>query len=241
MNTLKATNLTKAYDSRPIVDQVSLHIDAGEIVGLLGPNGAGKTSCFYMILGLIQPDSGSIFLNGTNITAFPVHTRARCGMGYLPQEASIFRKLTVADNILAILETRSDLDHLARQSTLERLLLDFRISHIRHTNGISLSGGERRRVEIARALAASPKFILLDEPFAGIDPISIVDIKQIMMDLVRQGIGILVTDHNARDILGVCHRAYIMNNGRMIAQGAPQTILMDTAVRQVYLGEEFNL
>lgn len=241
MNTLTVVDLVKSYRTRRVVDGISLSMKAGEIVGLLGPNGAGKTSCFYMILGLIPPDSGSILLNNEDITAEPVHVRARLGMGYLPQEASVFRKLSVADNILAILETRSDLDHTTRQTALENLLYEFRISHVRDTLGISLSGGERRRVEIARALATKPKFMLLDEPFAGVDPISIIDIKQVIQHLSQWGIGVFITDHNVRDTLDICHRAYIVNNGQVIAGGTSDQILSNTEVRKVYLGEQFEI
>ena len=241
MDSLATTKLTKTYHGRTIVDNISLKMNSGEIIGLLGPNGAGKTTCFYMMLGLIQPDAGKILLNNHNITNLPVHTRAKLGIGYLPQEASIFRKLSVNDNILAILETRDDLTPLERESVLESLLYEFRISHIRHTMGISLSGGERRRVEIARALAHEPKFILLDEPFAGVDPISIVDIKQIAKQLSKKGIGVLITDHNVRDTLDVCDRAYIVNNGQVIAEGSTDHILSHPEVRKVYLGEEFQI
>lgn len=239
VTTLNVSNLTKSYHSRRIVNGISLHVNAGEIVGLLGPNGAGKTSCFYMILGLIPADSGSIILNQQDITALPVHARARLGIGYLPQEASVFRKLSVADNIMAILQTRTDLDHTTRQTALENLLYEFRISHVRDILGISLSGGERRRVEIARALATKPKFMLLDEPFAGVDPISIIDIKQVIKHLSQRGIGVFITDHNVRDTLDICQRAYIVNQGQVIAEGGAQDILNNAEVRKVYLGEQF--
>ncbi len=241
MNTLIVSKLSKSYQSRLIVKEVSLHINSGEIVGLLGPNGAGKTTCFYMMLGLIQSDSGTIKLNNTDITTLPVHSRAMLGMGYLPQEASVFRKLTVANNIMAILETRGDLDKSGQKSLLENLLYEFRISHIRDAMGFSLSGGERRRVEIARALARKPKFMLLDEPFAGVDPISIIDIKQIINHLSQRGIGILMTDHNVRDTLDICHRAAIVHNGQVIAEGSAEHISAHPEVRKVYLGEEFTL
>ena len=241
MSTLTINGLSKAYHHRKIVDQISLSISEGEIVGLLGPNGAGKTSCFYMILGIIPSDSGAIFLNNQDITTFPIHQRAKAGLGYLPQEASIFRKLTVADNIMAILQTRSDLSPEERGVYLENLLNEFRITHIRDSMGISLSGGERRRVEIARALATEPHFILLDEPFAGVDPISIKEIKQIIKLLNQKGIGVLITDHNVRDTLDICHRAYIVNNGHVLAEGTPQHILEHTEVRKVYLGDEFKI
>lgn len=240
-NTLEVIDLIKRYRQRAVVNHVSVRIRQGEIVGLLGPNGAGKTSCFYMMLGLIQPDQGRILLNRQDITLEPVHRRAELGIGYLPQEASVFRKLSVADNILAVLETRTELDPSERQTILENLLYEFRINHIRDSLGISLSGGERRRVEIARALARKPKFMLLDEPFAGVDPISIIDIKQIANHLSRRGIGVLMTDHNVRDTLDICHRAYIVNNGQVIAEGTPEQILANPEVRKVYLGDEFKL
>lgn len=241
MNTLTVSDLMKSYQNRKVVNDISLQMKGGEIVGLLGPNGAGKTTCFYMMLGLIQPDAGEILLNDQNITVMPVHTRAKLGMGYLPQEASVFRKLTVADNIMAILETDPTLDNSERQTLLENLLYEFRISHIRDSLGLSLSGGERRRVEIARALALRPHFMLLDEPFAGVDPISIIDIKQICNHLSQRGIGVLITDHNVRDTLDICQRAYIVNNGSVIAEGSSEHILMHTEVRKVYLGEEFKI
>jgi lipopolysaccharide export system ATP-binding protein len=241
MNTLVVSKLSKSYQSRLIVNEMSLNLKGGDIIGLLGPNGAGKTSSFYMMLGLIQPDAGKIELNNTDITSLPIHVRARLGMGYLPQEASIFRKLTVANNIMAILETRTDLDKGDQESLLENLLYEFRISHIRNALGFSLSGGERRRVEIARALARKPKFMLLDEPFAGVDPISIIDIKQIINHLSQRGIGILMTDHNVRDTLDICHRAIIVNNGQVIAEGSAEYISNHPEVRKVYLGEEFIL
>lgn len=241
LETLKICNLSKSYHARRVANNISLFINSGEIVGLLGPNGAGKTSCFYMMLGLIAPDSGTIWLNDTNITFLPVHSRALLGLGYLPQEASVFRKLSVADNILAILETRQDLSASGRQTALETLLYEFRISHVRDTLGISLSGGERRRVEIARALARKPKFILLDEPFAGVDPISLIDIKQVITHLSQRGIGVFITDHNVRETLDICHRAYILNEGQMIAEGKPEGILQNPEVRKVYLGEEFEI
>lgn len=240
-NILEVQNLMKSYQKRCVVNGISVKMSGSEIIGLLGPNGAGKTSCFYMMLGLIHPDAGSILLNNTDITSLPVHIRARMGIGYLPQEASVFRKLTVSDNILAILETRPDLDHTTRQTALENLLFEFRISHIRDTLGASLSGGERRRVEIARALATKPKFILLDEPFAGVDPISIIDIKQMIKHLSQRGIGVLMTDHNVRDTLDICDRAYIVNNGQVIAEGTSEQVLANVEVRKVYLGEQFEI
>lgn len=240
-NTLRAEHLYKKYKSREVVKDVSVHINCGEVVGLLGPNGAGKTTSFYMIVGLIPVDGGSISMNGQDITQLPVHSRAKLGLSYLPQEASIFRKLTVAQNIMAILELREDLTKEKRKDALEQLLEEFRITHIRDTLGVSLSGGERRRAEIARALATEPKFILLDEPFAGIDPISILDVKRIINHLRKRGIGILITDHNVRDTLNICERAYIVNQGTIICEGNPETILMNNEVRAVYLGEEFDL
>ncbi len=240
-HTLHVRSISKYYKNRCIVDNLSLHIKSGEIVGLLGPNGAGKTSCFYMMLGLVHADSGSIQLNAVDITAMPVHARATLGMGYLPQEASVFRKLSVSDNILAILETREDLDDLEQQTLLEKLLYDLRISHIRDLMGFNLSGGERRRVEIARALARDPKFMLLDEPFAGVDPISIMDLKQTTRHLAERGIGVLITDHNVRDTLDLCDRAYIVNNGQVIAEGNADYILAHPEVLKVYLGEQFRL
>jgi lipopolysaccharide export system ATP-binding protein len=241
MNSLRVNQISKQYKSRRVVKNVSLQLNQGEIVGLLGPNGAGKTTSFYMIVGLIQSNAGQIFLNDRDITHLPVHERARLGMSYLPQEASIFRKLSVQENILAILELRRDLTKKTRQETLERLLREFHIEHIRDTLGISLSGGERRRVEIARALATEPMFILLDEPFAGIDPISVVDVKRIITHLRTNNIGVLITDHNVRETLDICERAYIVNEGEIICEGSPQTILSNKQVRAVYLGENFNL
>jgi lipopolysaccharide export system ATP-binding protein len=241
MNTLYASELSKHYKSRQVVKNVSLHVNRGEIVGLLGPNGAGKTTSFYMIVGLIGCDGGSIRFDDTDITTLPVHARAHLGISYLPQEASIFRKLTVAENIMAILELRTDLTKLQREAALNQLLEEFNITHIRDSMGMSLSGGERRRVEIARALAIEPKFILLDEPFAGIDPISVLDVKQIITHLRQRDIGILITDHNVRETLDICERAYIVNQGEIICEGTPQTILNNKQVRTVYLGENFNL
>ena len=241
INTLCVTEISKQYQSRDVVKNVSLQVKRGEIVGLLGPNGAGKTTSFYMIVGLIRCTSGKIFLDGQDITLLPVHARAKLGMGYLPQEASIFRKLTVADNILAILELRDELSSTQRQEQLEHLLQEFNLDYVRDTLGISLSGGERRRVEIARALAIEPKFILLDEPFAGIDPISVIDIKKIITHLCQRNIGVLITDHNVRETLDICQRGYIVNQGEMICEGAPAVILANKQVRAVYLGEDFNL
>lgn len=238
---LKAEHLYKKFKSREVVKDVSLHIHSGEIVGLLGPNGAGKTTSFYMIVGLLPADGGNIYVNDADITKLPVHNRADMGISYLPQEASIFRKLSVADNIMAILELRKDLSKSERQMKLEQLLEEFRITHIRDTLGMSLSGGERRRTEIARTLAMDPKFILLDEPFAGIDPISVLDVKRIITHLRSRGIGILITDHNVRDTLNICERAYIVSDGTILCEGSPAEILVNEQVRSVYLGEEFML
>lgn len=240
-NTLRALHLSKKYKRRHVVKDVSMHISRGEVVGLLGPNGAGKTTSFYMMVGLIAADGGNILLDNNDITKLSVHARAQLGLSYLPQEASIFRKLTVAQNIMAILELRKDLKKADRQTALENLLEEFRITHIRDSLGMSLSGGERRRAEIARALATAPKFILLDEPFAGIDPISVLDVKRIINHLRKRGMGILITDHNVRDTLNICERAYIVNEGRIICEGNPEAILMNDEVRAVYLGEEFDL
>ncbi|AZQ86405.1 lipopolysaccharide ABC transporter ATP-binding protein [Colwellia sp. Arc7-635] len=241
MSTLSATGLAKAYKGRKVVKNVSMKVSAGQIVGLLGPNGAGKTTSFYMIVGLVNNDSGSIVLNDEDITLLPMHERARKGIGYLPQEASIFRKLSVYDNIMAILQTRKSLSDVEREEKLEHLLEEFNISHIKDNLGMSLSGGERRRVEIARALAADPKFILLDEPFAGVDPISVGDIKKIILHLKERGIGILITDHNVRETLDVCEHAYIVSHGELIAEGDSNQILANQHVRDVYLGEQFTL
>lgn len=238
---LSAHSLLKRYKKRTVVRDVSLQVRAGEIVGLLGPNGAGKTTSFYMMVGLVAADSGRIELDGADITRLPMHARARLGIGYLPQEASVFRKLTTAENIEAILEVREDLDDAARARELERLLEELHIGHIRDGLGISLSGGERRRVEIARALAANPRFILLDEPFAGVDPIAVKDIHVIIEHLRARGIGVLVTDHNVREMLHICARAYILNEGAVIAEGSPQEIERNETVRRVYLGEDFKL
>lgn len=238
---LKADNIKKSYKSRDVVRGVSLEIAAGEAVGLLGPNGAGKTTTFYMIVGLVRPNSGSISLDQTDITNLPMHARARMGVGYLPQEASVFRKLSVKDNIIAILEARKGLTRAARESQLEELLEELHITHIRDSLGMSLSGGERRRVEIARALAADPLFILLDEPFAGVDPISVIDIQKIIRQLTDRGIGVLITDHNVRETLGICNRAYILSDGELIASGTPETVLSNKQVKKVYLGDDFKL
>lgn len=241
MSTLTARQLSKQYGDRQVVKDISLEISSGEVVGLLGPNGAGKTTSFYMIVGLVPVDHGHIFLDQRELTDDPIHRRARLGIGYLPQEASVFRKLSVEDNLLAILETRESLDHDARQALLEQLLTDFHINHIRKSLGMALSGGERRRVEIARALAMEPQFILLDEPFAGVDPISVLDIQGIIKSLAERGIGILITDHNVRETLNVCERAYIFNEGEVIARGTPDEILADKNVLSVYLGRDFRM
>jgi len=241
MSVLAAQALEKQFKKRQVVRDVSLRVESGEIVGLLGPNGAGKTTCFYMIVGLIPCDRGEIKLDNRTITSLPMHARARLGVGYLPQEASVFRKLTAADNILAVLETRRNLDKAQRHQRLEQLLEEFQITHIRDSLGISLSGGERRRVEIARALALEPAFILLDEPFAGVDPISVLEIQRIVAHMKNRGIGILITDHNVRETLGICTRAYILSDGIVISKGKPEHILQDQRVREVYLGENFRL
>jgi lipopolysaccharide export system ATP-binding protein len=241
MTTLTASNLAKNYDGRWVVEDVSLSVESGQIIGLLGPNGAGKTTTFYMIVGLVPADRGTILLDGKDITALPMHKRAQQGMGYLPQEASIFRKLSVADNILAILETRPKLNRAARLKKLNDLLEEFHIGHLRNSNGMALSGGERRRVEIARALATDPAFILLDEPFAGVDPISVNDIKDIIRHLRDRGIGVLITDHNVRETLDICEKAYIVGEGHIIAEGDAQAILNNEQVRKIYLGDQFTL
>ncbi|MGS0674765.1 LPS export ABC transporter ATP-binding protein [Shewanella sp. 0m-4] len=239
--TLKAVNLAKSYKNRAVVQDVSLTVKTGQIVGLLGPNGAGKTTTFYMVVGLVQSDKGKIFIDDDDLTLDPMHLRARKGIGYLPQEASIFRKLSVRDNIMAVLQTRHDINNEQREEQLEHLLEEFHITHIRDSQGMALSGGERRRVEIARALAANPKFILLDEPFAGVDPISVIDIKKIIEQLKSRGLGVLITDHNVRETLDVCERAYIVSHGNLIAEGTPAEILDNQQVRAVYLGEQFRL
>lgn len=239
--TLTGRHLVKRYRSRTVVKDASVSVSAGEVVGLLGPNGAGKTTCFYMIVGLVPCDGGEVTLGERDITRFPMHERARHGIGYLPQEASVFRKLTVEQNILAILETRKELGSEARQDLLESLLEELNVTHIRDSLGMSLSGGERRRVEIARALATEPRFILLDEPFAGVDPISVIDIQGIIRHLQDRGIGVLITDHNVRETLGICERGYILNAGEVIAQGDPDALLADKQVRDVYLGSDFRL
>lgn len=241
MPTLYARNLAKSYKSRKVVIDVSLAVSSGTIVGLLGPNGAGKTTCFYMIAGLIAADNGRVLIDNQDLTHLPIHGRARAGIGYLPQEASVFRKLSVADNIMAILETRKELNRKQRLAKLDGLLQEFHISHIRDSLGMSLSGGERRRVEIARALATEPQFILLDEPFAGVDPISVNDIKQIVRHLKDRGIGVLITDHNVRETLDICETAYIVSEGHIIAEGSADVVLSNNKVREVYLGEHFRL
>jgi lipopolysaccharide export system ATP-binding protein len=238
---LRASNLAKTYRGREVIQDVSLAIDSGQVVGLLGPNGAGKTTCFYMIIGIIPADRGSIMINGEDITRRTMHQRARRGIGYLPQEASIFRKLSVGDNLLAILQTRSDLNRRERLRRRDELLEEFHVQHLSDSLGQSLSGGERRRVEIARALATEPDFILLDEPFAGVDPISVGEIKQIINHLRDRNIGVLITDHNVRDTLDICETAYIVGEGRIIAAGTTEEVLNNQAVREVYLGEQFRM
>ncbi|OLQ80441.1 LPS export ABC transporter ATP-binding protein [Photobacterium proteolyticum] len=241
MATLKAEHLAKSYNGRKVVSDVSLEVHSGKIVGLLGPNGAGKTTSFYMIVGLVARDEGTITIDGKDISLQPMHNRSRMGIGYLPQEASIFRKLTVHDNLMAVLQTRKELSKSQRQDKLEELLDEFHIQHIRNSLGMALSGGERRRVEIARALAANPKFILLDEPFAGVDPISVIDIKKIIEHLRDRGLGVLITDHNVRETLDVCEHAYIVSQGQLIAHGSPSDVLNDEHVKRVYLGDQFRL
>jgi lipopolysaccharide export system ATP-binding protein len=241
MSTLSANHLAKQYKSRPVVKDVSLNVTSGEVVGLLGPNGAGKTTSFYMIVGLIGCEQGSIVLGEQNITRYPMHKRAQMGLGYLPQEPSVFRKLTVADNIMAILEVQQHLTKVQRKQRLSSLLEELHIQHLRDNLGMSLSGGERRRVEIARALASDPRFILLDEPFAGVDPLSVLDIQRIIAHLCSLDIGILITDHNVRETLDICNRAYIVNDGTLIAEGTPENILHNEHVREVYLGHDFKL
>ena len=238
---LSARGLRKRYKSREVVHDFGLDLSPGEVVGLLGPNGAGKTTCFYMIVGLVPTDAGQIALDGEDITALPMHERARRGIGYLPQEASVFRKLSVSDNLMAVLELRSDLNVNSRRAELESLLVELQVTHVAGQMGASLSGGERRRVEIARALAANPRLILLDEPFAGVDPISVGEIQKIVRHLKQRGIGVLITDHNVRETLGICDRAYILNAGSVLAQGSPEAVLANPDVRRVYLGESFRL
>lgn len=238
---LVAEVLRKRYKNREVVREFGLSLDAGEVVGLLGPNGAGKTTCFYMIVGLVESDAGRIVLDGRDITGEPMYARAKLGVGYLPQEPSVFRKLSVADNIRLVLELREDLDAGGRERELSALLDELQISHVADQAGASLSGGERRRCEIARALAAKPRLILLDEPFAGVDPISVGEIQRIVTHLKQRGIGVLITDHNVRETLGICDRAYILNEGSVLAQGAPDELLSNTDVRRVYLGDSFTL
>ncbi len=241
MSLLEAHNLAKRYRSRFVVRDVSLSVGSGEVVGLLGPNGAGKTTSFYMLVGLIGCDQGHIRLNDHDLTGYPMHRRARMGLGYLPQEPSIFRKLSVADNLMAVLEAQGGLNRQQRRQRQESLMQDLHVAHLRDNMGMSLSGGERRRVEIARALAAEPRFILLDEPFAGIDPLSVIDIQKIINHLRGLDIGVLITDHNVRETLGICDRAYIVNEGVIIAEGAPEAVLQNRQVRDVYLGNDFTL
>jgi len=240
VSVLRATHLAKSYKKRQVISDLSVEVESGQIVGLLGPNGAGKTTAFYMIVGLVPPDKGTVTIDDRDITHLAMHQRAHAGIGYLPQEASVFRKLTVEDNVLAILETR-DLDETARQERLEQILGELRIAHVRKSLGMALSGGERRRVEIARALAAEPRFVLLDEPFAGVDPLSVIDIQRIMNELTAKGIGVLVTDHNVRETLGVCQRGYVVSGGTVMASGTPEEILANPQVREVYLGQSFRM
>lgn len=241
MSALHAKNLRKSYGRRTIVTDASLSVRKGEVIGLLGPNGAGKTTCFYMIAGLVKADAGSVTLDGQDITKLPIHLRAKAGLGYLPQEASVFRKLSVVDNIRAVLQLRPELNRNQQDKQLEMLIEELQIDHIRDSLGMSLSGGERRRVEIARALAMEPRFILLDEPFAGVDPISVGDIQRIIKHLSSRGIGVLITDHNVRETLGICERAYILGNGTVLAEGTPQEVLENTQVREIYLGDNFKI
>ena len=241
MSRLSASHLAKSYKGRKVVEDVSVSIESGQIVGLLGPNGAGKTTCFYMIIGIVPQDKGRVLIDETDITHLPMHGRAAKGIGYLPQEASVFRRLSVKENIMAILETRKDMSRKQRVEKMEQLLQEFHIGHIAESLGQALSGGERRRVEIARALATDPAFILLDEPFAGVDPISVADIKQIITHLKERGIGVLITDHNVRDTLDICEKAYIVSEGHIIAEGEPSLILQNQKVREVYLGQQFQM
>jgi lipopolysaccharide export system ATP-binding protein len=240
VSVLRATHLAKSYRKRQVISDLSVEVESGQIVGLLGPNGAGKTTAFYMIVGLVPPDKGTVTIDDRDITHLAMHQRAHAGIGYLPQEASVFRKLTVEDNVMAILETRN-LDETARQERLEQILGELRIAHVRKSLGMALSGGERRRVEIARALAAEPRFVLLDEPFAGVDPLSVIDIQRIMHELTAKGIGVLVTDHNVRETLGVCQRGYVVSGGTVMASGTPEEILANPQVREVYLGQSFRM
>jgi lipopolysaccharide export system ATP-binding protein len=240
VSVLRATHLAKSYKKRQVISDLSVEVESGQIVGLLGPNGAGKTTAFYMIVGLVPPDRGTVTIDDRDITHLAMHQRAHAGIGYLPQEASVFRKLTVEDNVLAILETR-DLDESERDERLEQILGELRIAHVRKSLGMALSGGERRRVEIARALAAEPRFVLLDEPFAGVDPLSVIDIQRIMHELTAKGIGVLITDHNVRETLGVCQRGYVVSGGTVMASGTPEEILANPQVREVYLGQSFRM
>jgi len=240
MSVLRASHLAKSYRRRQVISDLSIEVESGQIVGLLGPNGAGKTTAFYMIVGLVPPDAGRVSIDDRDITHLAMHQRAHAGIGYLPQEASVFRKLTVEDNVMAILETR-ELDENARLERLEQILGELRIAHVRKSLGMALSGGERRRVEIARALAAEPRFMLLDEPFAGVDPLSVIDIQRIMHELTAKGIGVLVTDHNVRETLGVCQRGYVVSGGTIMASGTPEEILANPQVREVYLGQSFRM
>ena len=241
MATLYAEHLAKSYKNRNVVKDVSFHVNTGEIVGLLGPNGAGKTTSFYMVVGLVRHDNGTIRIDQKDISTLPMHDRAKQGIGYLPQEASIFRRLSVYDNLMAVLQVRKDLNDKQRCERADELISEFHIEHIRNSLGQALSGGERRRVEIARALAANPQFILLDEPFAGVDPISVIDIKKIIVNLKERGLGVLITDHNVRETLDVCERAYIVGSGEMIATGTPSQVLENPKVKEVYLGDQFKL
>ena len=241
MATLYAEHLAKSYKNRKVVKDVSFHVNTGEIVGLLGPNGAGKTTSFYMVVGLVRHDNGTIRIDQKDISTLPMHDRAKQGIGYLPQEASIFRRLSVYDNLMAVLQVRKDLNDKQRCERADELISEFHIEHIRNSLGQALSGGERRRVEIARALAANPQFILLDEPFAGVDPISVIDIKKIIVNLKERGLGVLITDHNVRETLAVCERAYIVGSGEMIAIGTPSQVLENPKVKEVYLGDQFKL
>jgi len=238
---LQARGLTKSYRRRKVVDQVSLEVEAGEVVGLLGPNGAGKTTCFYMLVGLIASDAGEISLEGQPIGHLPIHRRAKMGLSYLPQENSVFRQLTVEENILAVLQLNASVQRKAQEQQLEHLLGELQIEHLRRQPAIALSGGERRRVEIARALATSPRFVLLDEPFAGVDPIAVIEIQRIVSFLRERGIGVLITDHNVRETLGICDRAYILNDGKVLADGRPPALIANEQVRKVYLGENFKM
>jgi lipopolysaccharide export system ATP-binding protein len=241
MALLQANHLAKSYKKRPVVKDVSIQVEDSQIVGLLGPNGAGKTTCFYMIVGLVPADKGEVLIDGQDVTKLPMHARAKRGIGYLPQEASIFRKLSVEDNILAVLQTRKDLSKSEQKERMESLLQEFNVTHIRKSMGMALSGGERRRVEIARALAMEPKVILLDEPFAGVDPISVGDIKEIIYHVQKRGIAVLITDHNVRETLDICQKAYIVGNGHIIAEGTAEEVLSNQTVREVYLGDQFRL